>query len=490
MVQETQYVHGTYLASGSVVSSPDGTVVAEVSYDAWGEARDALNWTHGVDDEDLVELGVGFTGHPAELDGGLVNMGGRMYDPRAGRFTQRDPIVADPANGADYNKYAYVRNRPLRLVDPSGFAPEPSDDTDDPGGPGDSGESDDEVGGSEDAGSSDNRTHVWDFFGLITIINRPGQRGDAADAPPAAGGACDGWPLPTKCYEAGAGAQNGTKVVRPMPENNPGLYNDGDLYKMGGDYAIGVAIGTAGGVAAVYTRSVAGSVLYRQAVKIAAEPVCFGAGTLVVTKDGPRPIEDVGVGDLVWARDEQTENEGWKRVLQVFVTPSRSVLELAFETQEKTTQVLRVTAEHPLWSLDDEMWEEAANLGLGERVDALQGPLALVGVVTVAEPETVYNFEVADAHSYFVREAGVWAHNAPCLTPGGRKVLRNLVDPAGKTVREAIMARGGKGTIVRKAGHFAELSVAEVANLAAEGNAAAAAALKLIKEAQRLAGKH
>ena len=57
-----------------------------MAFDAWGAARDATDWTADVDDPTLVELGVGFTGHAAEPDAGLMNIGGRMYDAALGRI--------------------------------------------------------------------------------------------------------------------------------------------------------------------------------------------------------------------------------------------------------------------------------------------------------------------------------------------------------------------------------------------------------------------
>ncbi len=139
--------------------------------------------------------------------------------------------------------------------------------------------------------------------------------------------------------------------------------------------------------------------------------MCFAAGTLVETGDGLRPIEEVEVGDLVWARDDETGEEGWKPITEVFITPDRELLELTFEAAGGTTQVLRVTPEHLLWSLDDGEWDESGHLNLGEQVDALHGPMWLVAAVASLTTEPVYNLEVGDSHTYFVGEAGVWAHN-------------------------------------------------------------------------------
>ena len=54
---------------------------------------------------------------PDAQSGGLMHVGARTYDSALGRFLQRDPIGI---NGG-LNVYAYVKNSPLRFVDPSGL---------------------------------------------------------------------------------------------------------------------------------------------------------------------------------------------------------------------------------------------------------------------------------------------------------------------------------------------------------------------------------
>jgi len=48
----------------------------------------------------------------------------RYYDPLLGRFISADTIVPDPSEPQDFNRYAYVRNNPLRFVDSSGNMPD------------------------------------------------------------------------------------------------------------------------------------------------------------------------------------------------------------------------------------------------------------------------------------------------------------------------------------------------------------------------------
>ena len=67
----------------------------------------------------------GFTGDHTDQDFGVVNMHGRLYDPVSARFLSADPVMGNPLSTQRWNKYAYVENSPMRLVDPSGYDDEP-----------------------------------------------------------------------------------------------------------------------------------------------------------------------------------------------------------------------------------------------------------------------------------------------------------------------------------------------------------------------------
>ncbi len=62
----------------------------------------------------------GFTGHEHIDLFDLVNMDGRVYDPRLGRFLSPDPYVQDPTYSQSLNRYTYCINNPLKYTDPTG----------------------------------------------------------------------------------------------------------------------------------------------------------------------------------------------------------------------------------------------------------------------------------------------------------------------------------------------------------------------------------
>ena len=107
------------------LASSYSSAVERSGFDAWGKRRQpnwaALTFTELVNYKSNAS-DRGYTGHEQVDSVGLIHMNGRVYDPVIGRFLSADPMIQAPSDLQSYNRYAYVRNNPLTLTDPSGFS--------------------------------------------------------------------------------------------------------------------------------------------------------------------------------------------------------------------------------------------------------------------------------------------------------------------------------------------------------------------------------
>ena len=113
------YVHVDHLGSPDVLTKPGAP--EKRSYDAFGQRRSPV-WGSPFGSA-APDFPVGYSAHEDEVLG-LVDMKGRTYDPRIGRFLQVDPAPT-LARSQSWNRYSYVENNPLSRHDPSGFSSEP-----------------------------------------------------------------------------------------------------------------------------------------------------------------------------------------------------------------------------------------------------------------------------------------------------------------------------------------------------------------------------
>ncbi|NJN53520.1 MAG: RHS repeat-associated core domain-containing protein [Anaerolineae bacterium] len=102
----------TGLGSSSVLQMPDNNV-AYTWYLPFGGYRPGSAPTQTGNGRD-------FTGQRENMELGLLYYNARFYVPGLGRFASADTIIHNPTNPQSYNRYSYVRNRPLNMSDPTG----------------------------------------------------------------------------------------------------------------------------------------------------------------------------------------------------------------------------------------------------------------------------------------------------------------------------------------------------------------------------------
>jgi RHS repeat-associated protein len=122
-----QYVWPELLGSTDTVSDGLGDVQGpQSSYDAFGQRRNHNGWTAGAPKTSADPV-FGYTGHEDEVGSNLplVNMKGRIYDPRLGQFLETDPVHGSPLSSQRFNPYSYVLNSPLKFTDPTGMQEDP-----------------------------------------------------------------------------------------------------------------------------------------------------------------------------------------------------------------------------------------------------------------------------------------------------------------------------------------------------------------------------
>src|SRR5688500_7076225 len=100
-------------------------------------------------------------------------------------------------------------------------------------------------------------------------------------------------------------------ALTPSPGSGPGLIGLGARATL---WARGLLTSAARGLPLVAPRVIFG--------------ICFAKGTPVHTSSGLKAIEEVMVGDLVWAWDEETGELSLRRVVRLFETPDQPLVEV------------------------------------------------------------------------------------------------------------------------------------------------------------------
>ena len=192
-------------------------------------------------------------------------------------------------------------------------------------------------------------------------------------------------------------------------------------YKNGGSFIDGFVSGAIDGFingfmagAIMYCASQAVTALAKVASSRCVTPSnCFIAGTIVLTKDGNKNIEEIKVGDEVWAYDEDTGKKALKKVVHLFQNKTRKWVHLFFKLENDEKEEIVCTEDHPFY-VKNIGWINAINLVANDKILLYNNDIAVLHSKEIEElekEETTYNFEVEDYHTYYVGENQLLVHN-------------------------------------------------------------------------------
>lgn len=138
---------------------------------------------------------------------------------------------------------------------------------------------------------------------------------------------------------------------------------------------------------------------------------CFVGGTTVATPEGPLAIEQLKIGQMVFAYDVNNETRMVAPVDAVKATSAKTLFKFTLATGE----TFEVTGEHPLFDATKQQWRPARSWTKDEYL--LRGgneeKSEMIRIVSlsqheISEPVPVYNLKVRDYQNAFI--GGVLAH--------------------------------------------------------------------------------
>lgn len=384
---ERVYFHQGFAAGPTLFTRQDGSIEEERTYEPFGAPIDGYREAGGSGSIGDVDFGVESRNElNSETDPNTewAYQGARWMAPQLARWLSPDPPTKAPDPKFllapwDLNPYAYARANPVVFWDPDGQSW---------------------------------RTFGWGFAkGAVTSLAFVAAAVVAPEMAAAIGGAMlikTGYDLYKNRHEVVA---LGHRIA-----SNTTTDADHELFGQLAGSLVGGFLGA------------------RIAARFLKLPPtgggCFAEGTPILTSRGLVPIESVQVGDLVWSRDTETGEEGWRPVTRTVIHEDEPLVALTIRDDQGREDTVLATPNHPFW-VEGRGWTPAAELAPLDRVaEAGQKQGVVVSAVQQAATARVYNFEVEGWHTYFVGNDATLVHNNnPCFVddavsgPGRRGAL-------------------------------------------------------------------
>lgn len=149
---------------------------------------------------------------------------------------------------------------------------------------------------------------------------------------------------------------------------------------------------------------------------------CFPAGTKVSTPKGMRNIEEISVGEEVYAENIISGKPEKRKVTKISKQKTNTIVYLRIEESE-----IRSTMEHP-FQHKEEGWVKAEELLPGDALKQRDGEYAEITYISQEKEEKeqwVYNLEVEGLHSYYVADRELLVHNGEGVCPSGNVKIQS-----------------------------------------------------------------
>jgi RHS repeat-associated protein len=393
-----------HINSTSLTTDAQGMMASRITYSPYGEIYDLT----GVDN-----FRGKFGGKELDEESGLYYFGARYYDPQIARFITADTqLGGDPSEPGAFNSYAYALSNPIRYIDPSGhsvldwiasiftaaveIAAGIAIDIFTEGFGKVIGNT---LIGAGVSGLLYSVTHYdnfdWKDWGIQEGI-----------------GAVIG--LATSGISAGIGylfkdsARAATRVGEEI---------GAEAAQREASSALGIAGEEIGEDTELNTALKPGESMMMKAGQMEVRDIstdltacekgqCFVKGTLIATENGLLPIEDIKPGDKVWSFNQKTAQNELHQVVKLFRNETESLVLI-----QLPNETIRATPEHP-FRVDKRGWVLAKDLRAGDNLLNLAGnQVKITRVELIVQKDHVYNFEVSEAHTYYVSNEKVLVHN-------------------------------------------------------------------------------
>ncbi len=388
-----QFFQHDHIKSVQIITDNTGKVIAHEVYLPYGEIDTAHST--GIDLSPYK-----FSGEEWDSDTGLYYFGARYYDPVLGRFLSADSFNVGSANHpSSYNRYAYAVNNPVDYTDPSGhFAFLAAIAIGALIGA--------VVGGASygiQTAASGNEFSWGDFgksvaFGAIT-----GAVGAGVGTAVSAGiSAAFGAGASTFAGAVAGGAASGALAGGAEQVVTNALTGEKWDKDLGRAMVTGAIIGgITAGIGHAWSR-------YRGGNARATGCLSFPTGTPVLLSNMSKSVENVAVGDEVWGAHEITGEVDTYPVSDTFSRIADSLIVITIGTD-----IVKATPEHPFWEID-KGWTRAEDLRVGDKLLTRSGQtVAVTNLDKELGTFQVHNFEVDEAHTYYVSPSEVLVHNQP-----------------------------------------------------------------------------